>query len=188
MIRLTGGTLRGRVLRAAVPDGVRPTSSRTREALFNLLGQDLEGLSWLDLTGGYGLVALEAWSRGASPVTVVERAGPVAAVLRRNAAELGVKLDLRVADSLRIRLEPTDIVFADPPYREVVAQAGEGMARWVARAVSLARRTAVIEGPAGAPWPAEGQLDRRVYGDTELVFYAGAAPAAPGEPAAGPPS
>ncbi len=182
MNRLSGGELRGRVLRAPVPEGVRPTGGRVREALFSLVGQDLRGLSWLDLTGGYGLVALEAWSRGARPVVVVEREAKVAAVIRRHMTELAAPLDLRIGDAHRVPLPPADWVFADPPYAQVEDPAGA--ARWVDRARSLARRWAVLEGPAGAPWPADGLDDRRVYGDTELVFYPGQAPMTQDAPAA----
>ncbi|MCE7957512.1 MAG: 16S rRNA (guanine(966)-N(2))-methyltransferase RsmD, partial [Acidobacteria bacterium ACB2] len=71
-LRITGGHLRGRVLEG-VPAGVRPTASRVREALFSMVGQDLRGWSVLDAFGGTGLLALEAVSRGAAPVVVVER-------------------------------------------------------------------------------------------------------------------
>ena len=64
MIRVSGGTLGGRVLKAEVPAGVRPTAIRTRAALFSMLGQDLSGWSWLDACGGTGLMGIEAWSRG----------------------------------------------------------------------------------------------------------------------------
>ena len=67
MLRVTGGVLRGRVLPAPLPEGVRPTSARTREALFSIVGQDLEGLSFLDAFGGAGLIAIEAWSRTLKP-------------------------------------------------------------------------------------------------------------------------
>ena len=66
MIRVTGGALRGRSLPARVPEGVRPTAGRVREAVFSMVGQDLRGWSVLDLFGGSGLIGIEAASRGAA--------------------------------------------------------------------------------------------------------------------------
>ena len=71
-MRITGGTLKGRVLPVPVSSGVRPTSSRVREALFSMVGNHLDGVTWLDAFGGAGLTALEASSRGAA-VTVFEK-------------------------------------------------------------------------------------------------------------------
>ena len=73
-MRITGGTLKGRVLPVPVSSGVRPTSSRVREALFSMVGNHLDGVTWLDAFGGAGLTALEASSRGAA-VTVFEKNG-----------------------------------------------------------------------------------------------------------------
>ena len=117
--RLTGGHLRGRSLAFPVPDGARPTSSRVREALFSILGQDLSGVRFLDAFGGAGLVGLEARSRGAD-VAIVERDRRRAALIRRQAEALGVRSGVRVLgrDVLRAveGLGPFQMVFADPPY------------------------------------------------------------------------
>lgn len=167
MIRLTGGTARGRRLPAAVPDGVRPTASRVREALFSMIGQDLTGWSVLDLCGGTGLVALEAASRGARPVTVVERSPAAAAAIRKNAAAVGVPVDLRVADARLARLPRAELVYLDPPYRDPIGP-------WLVRAAGLATRWLVAEVRRGAVPPAvEGfVLDtERRYGDTTLLLY-----------------
>ena len=69
-MRITGGSLRGRVVPGKVRPGVRPTSSRVREALFSMVGQDLEGVRVLDAFGGSGLLSFEAYSRGAIVTTV----------------------------------------------------------------------------------------------------------------------
>ncbi len=172
MIRLTGGALRGRVLPKPVPATARPTAGRVREALFSMLGQDLSGWSMLDLFGGSGLMALEAASRGAGPVTVVERDARAAATIRANAEGLGVALRVRVEDAAKAKLDLADLVFMDPPY-------GDGVERWLARGASLCRRALVMEARAGASWPerldgAEGVLVRdteRNYGDTVLAIY-----------------
>lgn len=176
MIRITGGRCRGRPLPAPVPASARPTAARVREALFNVLGNDLEGRSFLDLFGGSGLVALEAASRGAAPVVVVERDPRAAAAIRANAVGLGLPLEVRVGDAAHVRLDPADVVFVDPPYREPVA-------RWLARAAALAREVLVVEHARGAdaPAPPGFRADRpRAYGDTVLQLHERVGPDAGG--------
>lgn len=168
MIRVTGGALRGRVLPAAVAAGVRPTAGRVREAIFSMVGQDLAGWSMLDLCGGTGLMAIEAASRGAAPVTVVERSPQAAAAIRTNLERLGVPARVRVGDARRVPLDPADLVYLDPPFREPIEP-------WIARAAPLARRVLVAEARAGGEWPPapEGFAPprARTYGDTAVALY-----------------
>jgi 16S rRNA (guanine966-N2)-methyltransferase len=122
-MRIIGGTHRGR--RLAAPKGpTRPTTDRTREAVFNLLQSraDLRGARVLDLFAGSGALGLEALSRGAAEAVFVEKAGGALGVIRENAAALGFGPRARIvrADALRW-LErgegnPFDLAFADPPY------------------------------------------------------------------------
>ncbi len=88
-----------------------------REALFSLVGQDLDATTVLDAYGGSGLLGLEAWSRGAS-VTIVERDRRAVQRIRENVGAL--RAEVRVIpgsiDKLVGRLEPFDLVLADPPY------------------------------------------------------------------------
>lgn len=168
-LRITGGSLRGRVLKGRVPDEVRPTAARVREALFSMVGQDLEGLTVLDAYGGTGLLGLEALSRGAR-VTAVEQRPDVAKGIRAQAEALGVSLRVEVGDGVRLAatLGPFDGILADPPYAvdaaSVVAALGPHARRWL-----------VVECAAGARAPATAGalvLTRaRSYGDTELWVY-----------------
>ena len=98
---------------------MRPTSSRVREALFSLVGHDLAGQRVLDAFGGSGLLALEAWSRGAE-VVVVERAGPACGAIRRNGEALGFDGTLVRGDveALVGTLGTFHGVLADPPYAD----------------------------------------------------------------------
>ncbi len=171
MIRITGGSMRGRVLDGPVPAGVRPTSGRTREALFSMIGQDLSGQSMIDLFGGSGLMAIEAISRGAGPVRIVERDRRAAALIRQRLAALGVGAETAKViegDALTLRLEPADLVFADPPY-------ADDPGRWLPVAAARCSRVLVAEAREGAAWPETVgalTLDRvRVYGDTALAIY-----------------
>lgn len=167
MIRLTGGSARGRVLPAPVPGGVRPTSSRAREALFNMLGNDLSGASWLDLCAGTGLMALEAASRGASPVTVVDRDPAAIRAIERNAAACGLAVGCLRGDARALQLPAADIVFLDPPYADDIAA-------WLAIGAPRAGRIVIGEARAGVAWPdlPGFELERsRAYGDCALALY-----------------
>ncbi len=170
MIKITGGTLRGRQLRGELPSGVRPTAGRTREALFSMVGQHLEGWSMLDLFGGSGLIAIEAASRGAAPVHICEQNGKVIRYLRAQLEGLGVQARVWEGDALRLPLPKVDFVFADPPYEN-------DRKNWLPRAASLAERVLVAEGRHGGSWPDEIgslKLDRvRSYGEAELALYVG---------------
>jgi len=173
LIKITGGKLRGRQLRGEIPAGVRPTAARTREALFSMVGQDLEGWSMLDLFGGSGLIAIEAASRGAAPVHIVEQNGKVIRYLRAQLESLGVHARVWEGDAMRLPLPTVDFVFADPPYEN-------DRKNWLPRAASLTLRLLVAEGRHGGSWPEEVgslKLDRvRNYGEAELALYVGAGP------------
>lgn len=123
MTRIVAGAAGGR--RLAVPPGrnTRPTSDRTREALFSAVEAltDLDGARVLDLYAGSGAVGLEALSRGAAHALLVEADPRAARTLRDNARTLGLAgADVRVDRVERIaetRADtPYDLVFADPPY------------------------------------------------------------------------
>jgi 16S rRNA (guanine966-N2)-methyltransferase len=121
-LRLIGGRHRGRRLSFPDQPGLRPTSDRVRETLFNWVAPLIEGARCLDLFAGSGALGFEALSRGAGEVVMVERAAIVARQLRVNAESLGMS-NLRVhqADALAW-LEtpgtPFDLVFLDPPFAE----------------------------------------------------------------------
>jgi 16S rRNA (guanine966-N2)-methyltransferase len=105
---------------ADVP-GLRPTSERIRETLFNWLGPTIPGARCLDLFAGTGALGLEALSRGASAVVFVEKSPLAAKVLRANVQALDAPTaDVRQADALAFVNAPPeskfDIVFLDPPF------------------------------------------------------------------------
>jgi 16S rRNA (guanine966-N2)-methyltransferase len=120
-VRIIGGSWRSRLLHFPEAEGLRPTPDRVRETLFNWLGQNLSGLSCLDLFAGSGALGFEALSRGAASVVMVERNPAVLRKLEENAHKLGAKnLNLVRGDALEFarRAERRfDLVFVDPPYR-----------------------------------------------------------------------
>jgi 16S rRNA (guanine966-N2)-methyltransferase len=119
-VRIIGGRLRGR--RLAVPDvpGLRPTPDRVRETLFNWLAPHIAGARVLDLFAGTGALGLEAMSRGAAEVTLVEQHGAVLTALRDMLQRLAVpEINLRAADGLAFLASENaqyDLILLDPPF------------------------------------------------------------------------
>ncbi len=120
-MRIIAGTLRGRKLARPAP-GVRPTTDRLRESLFNVLGGLVEGSCWVDAFAGSGAVGLEAISRGAGHVIFNDRSTRARTVVETNLRLCGVKrgFDLYREDAVslfrRLRGRVVDFVFLDPPY------------------------------------------------------------------------
>ena len=119
-LRIVAGRLRGS--RLAVPDqpGLRPTSDRVRETLFNWLAPFVGNARCLDLYAGTGALGIEALSRGAAACTFVESDRALARLLAANLARLKVE-NARIVETdalamLKGRAEPFDIVFVDPPF------------------------------------------------------------------------
>ncbi|MGI8645559.1 MAG: 16S rRNA (guanine(966)-N(2))-methyltransferase RsmD [Nocardioides sp.] len=182
MTRIIGGTTGGR--RIAAPRGVatRPTSDRVREALFSAIESwcgSLSGLRFLDLYAGSGAIGLEAWSRGAGVVSLVEQDRRTATLIETNAASLGFhKADVRAASvSTTLGRHPTapyDLAYLDPPYPlpddDIVAalRALDRNGWLVPGALVVVERSA--RGPALA-WPTGYTPTRdRAYGDSALWF------------------
>ena len=116
-MRITGGTLSGRTI-ACPPGVIRPAMDRMRESLFSILGP-LDGLSFLDLFSGSGVIALEAVSRGASSVTAVERDTGKRLVLLKNLSIAPTPPTVVFAPAerfLKASRDRYDVVFADPPF------------------------------------------------------------------------
>ena len=124
--RIVAGTLGGRRIAAPVGQHTRPTSDRVREALFSTLESltEVSGSRFMDLYAGSGAVGLEALSRGAAAVLLVESDPKAARIIRENIALLGVGSGARLeTGKVETILEsgppdgqPYDVVFADPPY------------------------------------------------------------------------
>ncbi|PIE36960.1 MAG: 16S rRNA (guanine(966)-N(2))-methyltransferase RsmD [Gammaproteobacteria bacterium] len=119
-IRIIAGQWRGRRLPVLDAPGLRPSKDAVRETLFNWLAPDLPGARCLDLFAGTGALGLEAASRGAAEVLLVEKDSAVAAQLQRNADSLqaqGVRVHKQSAEDYLAQLAgKLDIVFLDPPF------------------------------------------------------------------------
>ena len=179
MTRIVSGSAGGRTLQVP-PRGTRPTSERVREALFSRLEHRdaVAGARVLDLYAGSGALGLEAASRGAASVTLVEAARAAAEVCRRNAAALGLADKVQVvADRVeRFVARPAvtgwDLVLLDPPYDVPAPVLDELLAALVPALVPGA--TVVVERSArgAAPdWPTGLVEDgARAYGETRVWF------------------
>lgn len=120
-VRIIGGEWRGRRLRFPAAPGLRPTSDRRRETLFNWLAPAVEGSHCLDLFADSGALGLEAASRGAARVVLVEASREVAAALAGSVRALAAEERVRVVHAQAARYlnrepEAADIVFLDPPF------------------------------------------------------------------------
>lgn len=180
-MRIVGGEFRGRPLATPRSDAIRPTSDRTREAVFNVIAhrfpERLAGARVLDLFAGTGALGLEALSRGAASCVFIEESAEGRGLIRSNVEVLGLqgrtKIFRRDATSIGPAgtIAPFGLVFADPPY-------GKGLAeRALSEALQggwLAQQALVIVEEAAAslfdPPTGFSALERRDYGDTTVTF------------------
>jgi 16S rRNA (guanine966-N2)-methyltransferase len=192
MTRIIGGSVGGRRIQTPRGASTRPTSDRVREALFSAIESwcgSLSGLRFLDLYAGSGAVGLEAWSRGAGVVTLVESDKRTAALINDNARSLGFpKANIVAAQVsgtlLRPPAAPYDVAFLDPPYPhddETVSKDLHALALndWlVPGAMVVVERSSRSPGPS---WP-DGFTDVREkrYGETKLWY--GHAASQPSQP------
>jgi 16S rRNA (guanine966-N2)-methyltransferase len=171
-----GGAKRGRRIRVVSHEGVRPTSERVREAIFDALGP-IGGLRVLDLFAGTGAMGLEALSRGAASCVFVENDPAVVSVLRANIAAVELERESTViqagylAAAKRLAVPPAsfDLLFLDPPYRMLPEV--ESALTPVLPGLLPEGGVAVIEGPK-AVCASFGQVPvfDRVYGDTRVIM------------------
>lgn len=193
MTRIIAGIAGGRRLVVPPGQGTRPTSDRAREGLFGTVTAirgTLRGAAVLDLYAGSGAVGLEALSRGAADVLMIESDGRAIRAIRDNIAAVG----LTGVSVLAARVERAiargpgggparDVVFADPPYAISDADVAAVLsalltAGWLAPAAVVAVERATRSGPPS--WPAGYAADRaRKYGEATLWYgrAAGAVPA-----------
>jgi 16S rRNA (guanine966-N2)-methyltransferase len=178
LMRIIAGSLKGRRLKAPTWDGLRPTSDKLRETLFNILAPRIAGARVLDAYAGTGAAGIEALSRGAASVTFVERDRRAQTLIADNLAHCGVadgyviiRADMaRAIGQLRAAGLTFDIALLDPPYDQ------SADAELAALADLLAPGgVAVLEHPRRRASPERAERLRRsrevVAGDSALAFY-----------------
>lgn len=189
MSRIIAGSHGGRRLATPPGDKTRPTTDRVREALFSAIAawagtadaapaEALAGLAFADLYAGSGAVGLEAASRGAGPVLLVEGNKRTALVTERNAATLRLPVRVRAARVEQLVAEPPgqpfDVVFLDPPYDLASAAVDDLLAALVAGGWLAPDALLVVERSKRSPdlvWPpGTEETWSRSYGETVLHF------------------
>jgi 16S rRNA (guanine966-N2)-methyltransferase len=183
MTRIVAGIHGGRRITAPSGRDTRPTADRVREALFSTLESltDLAGARFADLYAGSGAVGLEAASRGAAAVLLVESDARAARIIRANIAALDLSatcslLVTRVAAALATPpAAPFDVVFADPPYAVAEQEVADLLGDLVRHAWLASGAVVVVERSARSPEPAavEGVTSERGrrYGETALWYF-----------------
>jgi 16S rRNA (guanine(966)-N(2))-methyltransferase RsmD len=176
-VRVIAGSLKGRRLKAPDWPGLRPTSDKLRETLFNVLGPRIRDARVLDGYAGTGAVGIEALSRGAAHVTFVERDPRAAALIAENLAACGVTdrhaiIRMGFHDAgRRLSATPFDVIFLDPPYGAPELIPALGAAEPLVGPATLL----VVEHARRDPAPdAAGTLQRTRTlrsGDSALAFY-----------------
>lgn len=179
-LRIIAGSAGGRKLRSVPGDTTRPITDRTKEALFNILGADIQGANFLDLFAGTGSVGIEALSRGAAFVRFVDINSNAINTIKTNLqlTQLSSQADVQRRDAFHLLSSPPDVVFdyvyiAPPQYKEIwyrCLRELDANPGWLA-----ANAWVIVQ-----IHPREYQslklsyleeFDRRRYGSTLLVFY-----------------
>ena len=181
-MRITGGISKGRLLLSEKGLDIRPTSSKVREAVFNITGNDLSGMNVLDLFAGTGIMGLEALSRGAALSLFVDNSGRAINLINKNIETCGFSdSGFTIKKNLKEGLPPHDLlskgnfdlIFIDPPY-------GKNLIPGVLETVSLkgimSRDSICI-----AESMKEDELPElsgdmrliktRIYGETKIALY-----------------
>jgi 16S rRNA (guanine(966)-N(2))-methyltransferase RsmD len=176
-MRVSGGIGRGRRLKVPAGSGVRPTSDKVKQALFNILGGKVAGAVFLDLYAGAGGIGIEALSRGAERVVFVDVSRDSLNVIKHNIEQMGFGERAEVVAAkaeayLKKTAGPFDIVFLDPPYAGELQPLLELVA---AAAVVKPDGIVIAEHFKKQPSPERAggiALFREAkYGDTVLAFY-----------------
>jgi 16S rRNA (guanine966-N2)-methyltransferase len=189
--RIIAGSRGGQRIAMPPGDRARPTTDRVREALFSAIAawagtaaapveRSLGGLAFCDLYAGSGAVGLEAASRGASRVLLVERDHRTAQLSRRNAEALGLAVEILTSSVDHLLRKspdrPFDIVFADPPYELDTPTVSAQIELLVVNSWADRDSLIVVERSRRSPklvWPdVAAQRWSRAYGETILCFGA----------------
>jgi len=171
-VRVTGGIYRSRQVRCP-PGDIRPSMDRMRQSLFQILG-DLSGWSFLDLCSGSGIIAIEAASRGAGPVVLVEKDSRKRAILLANVSFVEAPVEVLTMPVERFLARETrtfDYAFLDPPFafegKEGVLDAAAGHLVPGGIAMMHLHRAEALQ----ADRPGLEEIDRREYGQSLVVFW-----------------
>lgn len=181
-MKITGGRSRGRVLSSLKGMDIRPTSSKVREAIFNLLGQDMSGLKVLDAFAGTGILGIEALSRGADEAVFIDKSSLSIQLIKKNLALCGyedmarvLKRDIMDGSKFDSLAEGGrfDVAFIDPPYGKDILPA---VLKLLSHSGVLNPGAVVVTESAKIdPLPERSGFlalsGRKIYGDTKIDIY-----------------
>jgi 16S rRNA (guanine966-N2)-methyltransferase len=177
-MRVTGGIFKGRLLRTAPGMAARPTTDKVRQSIFNILMNDIEGKTILDIFAGSGALGIEALSRGAGPAVFIEIAHQQFVAIRRNLKSLDLQDEIIQADYLKGCRQLAEegrqfeIIFADPPYEKITPI--EVITAVLEYNLLAPGGFLIIEHKSGVVNSHEKMtlLKNRKFGQTEVTFYA----------------
>ncbi len=184
-MRIISGLYKGMKIDAPPGVTVRPAMDSARQALFDALGDRVEGARFLDLFAGSGAMGLEALSRGASNAVFVEKDPGAFAFLEKNISRLGAgcksmlhrgSVQGFLSDRGGKKLEPFDMVFAGPPYPNAAEKDFRDLMRrlaengWLERGFLVIYQTDRGAGKDRACWAENGRYSTRISGRTAFVL------------------
>ena len=173
-VRIIAGKYGGRIIDGSSSDKTHPMSERIRNAMFNKIGDELEGAKVLDAFAGSGSLGLEALSRGAASAVFVDRDRIAQKIIEKNIFTLKVEgqsqlIQANVSSWMNTTTETFDIIFADPPYHDVQLST-------VTKLFGLLKPNGlmVLSYPGRGEMPTETGVvvvDNRSYGTAALAYY-----------------
>jgi 16S rRNA (guanine966-N2)-methyltransferase len=171
-MKILAGEFGGRTITRPKTSSVRPMSDKVRAALFNILG-DVRELRVLDIYAGSGAVGLEAVSRGAAEVVLVEGSRSVAVHINKTIKDLGVASAQTIIEKAEVWVKRADgefdLIVADPPYEKIEAATLDAIAAHLDQeGTFVVSHSSRIAPPA---LESVSLVDSRTYGDSALSFY-----------------
>ena len=183
MLRITAGKYKGRTIKTVLGKDVRPTTARVRESLFQIIGPRIIDANFLDIFGGSGCMGLEALSRGAKFVCVVEKNAKHIELIQQAYRSLAIPNEmygLKLVDAFQFvkkmtlapNNHPYDVVFIDPPFR---LEGIETLLADLAQSQGLTKETLILWEYPIYHKPSDISdlvcIDTREYGDSGVKFY-----------------
>jgi 16S rRNA (guanine966-N2)-methyltransferase len=178
-MRIIAGKYKGHQLVPFQADHIRPTTDRVKESQFNILMSHFDGTRVLDLFAGTGNLGLEAISRGASEVLFVEKSKQSIQILEKNIQKLKISEAYKIIQKDVLSFlktyqgEPFDVIFADPPFTEVMAHdvmqaicESKVFAPTTVMTIESARKEKILD-----HYTSLERYDVREFGDKVLSFF-----------------
>ncbi|MDD3593220.1 MAG: 16S rRNA (guanine(966)-N(2))-methyltransferase RsmD [Candidatus Gastranaerophilales bacterium] len=178
MMRITAGKFRQKQVKTIDSKNIRPSLSKTRESIFNILQNQTEGTVWLDLFAGSGIIGLEAASRGAQKIIFVEKNPGHFKLLKENLSQFEFEYEAYLKDAIKaldyFKEDQFDFIFLDPPYKSDLAESALKII--VSKKLLNSNGIIIIECPKDKEFEdltKELNLTirtQKLYGDTKLYF------------------